>query len=79
MIGEVYGYLTVLDDTLKNKHKQKMCLCRCICGNEKLVPAHNLKNNHTRSCGCKHYTTIKDMKQQIEELEKKLANQLVAD
>lgn len=26
--------------------------CRCDCGNEILVTSTNLKNNHTKSCGC---------------------------
>jgi len=28
--------------------------CLCVCGNKKIVAAGNLKNNHTRSCGCFH-------------------------
>lgn len=39
-------------------------LCRCDCGNERLVPTRNLRNSNTKSCGClqrdvvRQYATI---------------------
>lgn len=28
------------------------CLCKCDCGNEKIVSAYELKRGHYKSCGC---------------------------
>lgn len=38
--------------TSKSKIKTLTWLCKCDCGKEKWVSAQNLKNGHTRSCGC---------------------------
>lgn len=32
-------------------------LCRCDCGNVRTVPANNLVNGHTKSCGCLYRET----------------------
>lgn len=49
MVGTAYGRLTVtevfIDDT-------KKCKCRCECGKELVSYIGNLKNGHTKSCGC---------------------------
>jgi hypothetical protein len=34
-------------------------LCRCDCGEEKLVHSGNLKNGHTTSCGCHRKLAVK--------------------
>jgi len=52
MIGEVRGRLTVLEYAGKNKHKNKQWLCRCECGNEKVITTSNLNYGKTKSCGC---------------------------
>lgn len=31
---------------------RKCCRCKCNCGNEIIIPERNLKNGHTKSCGC---------------------------
>lgn len=50
MIGEKYGYLTILEEVKEdNKLYYK---CRCNCGNIKNIPRANLINGHTISCGC---------------------------
>lgn len=33
--------------------------CKCDCGGEKLVSAHNLTGGRTKSCGCLHGKTVK--------------------
>ena len=52
LTGEVFGSLTVLkrDD---NKAQHTAWLCKCICGNEVVVPTLNLRAGRTKSCGCK--------------------------
>lgn len=52
MIGLVFGKLTVLSESGRSKDKQKMYLCRCECGKEKIVIAGNLRKGNSTSCGC---------------------------
>lgn len=47
-----FGRLTVIKDVGRSKDRQILWLCKCDCGNEKIVRAGNLKNGHIRSCGC---------------------------
>ena len=48
--GERYGKLAVLEDAPVGRTE---VLCRCDCGTEKRIMAHNLrKKNGTKSCGC---------------------------
>lgn len=49
--GRQFGRLTVIKEMPKRKNKY-FWLCRCECGNEKLVEESHLKSGHTRSCGC---------------------------
>ena len=50
-IGNRYGYLEVIGiSKIKYEHKY---ICRCVCGTEKNYPSNSLRNNHSRSCGCK--------------------------
>lgn len=51
MTGNKYGLLTVLELSSQNNGAIKW-LCRCDCGNEVIVAGNNLKNGHTKSCGC---------------------------
>lgn len=55
--GNVYGRLTVLNfagtaDREYDKSKDALWLCRCTCGNEKIIRGVNLRRGVTRSCGC---------------------------
>lgn len=49
--GNKYGRLTVIKENGK-QGKNIMWLCKCDCGKEINAIAYNLKNGHTRSCGC---------------------------
>lgn len=51
--GLQYGFLKVVKFHSLNKRKQANWLCRCICGNKKIVFGGNLNSGHTISCGCK--------------------------
>lgn len=48
--GEVVGRLTLIRRVESNRFGHSQWLCRCECGNEKVVTAVNLKT--TKSCGC---------------------------
>ena len=55
LVGQKFGYLTVIEPTYKGK--TKAWLCKCNCGNEIIVTTGHLRSGHTKSCGC--YRTIK--------------------
>lgn len=55
-IGSRYGRLTVIKHA-ESKSGKAMWLCRCDCGNEKIIAGQHLRNNShqtggTKSCGC---------------------------
>ena len=56
MIGRKFGNLTVIkraDTHITHGGQRKvMWLCKCDCGNEKVVASQDLKSGHTKSCGC---------------------------
>lgn len=45
--GQKFGRLTVLEYVKNSKY-----LCRCDCGNEKIIMGHDMKKGKTKSCGC---------------------------
>ena len=54
--GQKFGKLTVIERvedhiTPSGQHKQ-LWLCRCDCGNEKIIRGEFLRNGSTMSCGC---------------------------
>lgn len=51
LTGQVFGALTVLRRA-ENKNGRTRWVCRCSCGRETEVNAHELKAGKTRSCGC---------------------------
>lgn len=53
LTGQVFGRLTVLAFDSVGKDYTTRWLCRCECGNEKVVIGKNLVRGLTRSCGCK--------------------------
>lgn len=58
--GMIFGRLTAIKPAEKNKHGRWMWLCKCSCGNEKIVSSNALLRGYTKSCGCldkeKHIT-----------------------
>lgn len=53
LMGQTFGELVVISkaDPLPNT-KGNRWLCRCSCGDEKVVSARSLKSGDTKSCGC---------------------------
>lgn len=49
--GQKFGKLTVIK-RVENIGKQVAYLCRCDCGNTKIVKADYLREGYTKSCGC---------------------------
>lgn len=63
IIGDKYGLLTVLKShNLAGSNGVSRWVCRCDCGNEKIVRLGNLRNGHTKSCGCQKDKKGKDNK-----------------
>jgi len=50
--GKRFGKLVVIKDVGVNKQGTYMWLCKCDCGNEKIVKGASLKYGSTNSCGC---------------------------
>lgn len=59
LIGSRYSSLIVLG---KDKTKHGRVLCKCDCGNVTSVMTYDVKNGHTKSCGCmKNKPTFEDL------------------
>ena len=58
IIENVYGRLTVLEDTKeKSKSGHRLFRCRCECGNKnKIVKINDLTGNRIKSCGICSYS-----------------------
>lgn len=52
LIGKVFDRLTVIERVENTKQGDARWLCRCECGNEKVIRARALKTGKTKSCGC---------------------------
>lgn len=52
-IGQAVGRLTIVSDAGCTGGRRSF-LCRCECGNEKVILAQSLRGGLTRSCGCYH-------------------------
>lgn len=50
--GQRFGCLVALENVGSSKSKRRLWLCKCDCGNEKIVPSDSLINKNTKSCGC---------------------------
>ena len=51
-LGNKCGKLTVLERAGSNKYKRALWLCRCECGNTKIVSSEHLRKGAVKSCGC---------------------------
>lgn len=51
-IGNIYGYLTVVERAENTKDGRAQWLCKCKCGNNTVVLGKHLRSGNTKSCGC---------------------------
>lgn len=56
--GDKFNRLEVLSLSRKDKHGNLYRLCKCDCGNEKVINQSNLVSGKTSSCGCKEGCNI---------------------
>lgn len=52
LTGQKFGRLTVIKRVENDKHQKTRFLCRCDCGNEKVINGSSLKRGLSKSCGC---------------------------
>ena len=52
LTGRRFGKLTVIKRVENTKANKARWLCKCDCGNEKIVVGGDLQSGRTRSCGC---------------------------
>lgn len=52
LTGQKFGRLTVIKRADNNKNGSTRWLCKCDCGNEKIVEGGHLRSNKIKSCGC---------------------------
>ena len=52
LTGKRFGKLVAIKTTGKTKNGAYLWQCKCDCGNEIIANVGNLKNGHTKSCGC---------------------------
>lgn len=52
LTGQRFGRLVAIKDAGYTKNRSRVWECKCDCGNTAFVQAGNLKNGHTKSCGC---------------------------
>ena len=52
LTGQKFGRLTVIERKESDKHKNVLWLCKCECGNEKVIRSSDLKSGKIVSCGC---------------------------
>ncbi|MES2934314.1 MAG: hypothetical protein V4805_12605 [Pseudomonadota bacterium] len=57
--GQRFGRLVALGPVSRNRHKQIIWLFQCDCGNTRAIARSDLRNGHTKSCGCLRDETLK--------------------
>lgn len=58
--GQKFGRLIVVSRGQNDKYGKTKWICKCNCGNEKIVSIRELKTGHSKSCGClRQETTTK--------------------
>lgn len=52
LTGLTIGYYRVIKEMPRRIYEERRYLCRCQCGNEKVVLRRSLVTGNTKSCGC---------------------------
>lgn len=53
ILGDRFGILTVIERRANDKYGGSRWLCRCDCGEERVINATGLRAGRHKSCGCK--------------------------
>ena len=67
LTNQKFNLLTVISRADNSKDGKAQWLCKCECGNEKMIRGQDLRNGKTQSCGClqKKRTSEKNLKNRI--------------
>ena len=52
LIGKEFNWLTVVDVIVDESDNSMKCICKCRCGNIKLIPPCIVSKSKAKSCGC---------------------------
>lgn len=52
LTGKKFGRWVVISFDSITTHYEKLWLCKCLCGNERVVKSGSLKSGKSKSCGC---------------------------
>jgi hypothetical protein len=52
LVGQHFGRLTVAERAGTDRNGHALWLCRCLCGERRVVSSTNLLSGQTRACGC---------------------------
>lgn len=58
--GHIYGKLTVVDFSHRDKRKIAHWRCYCSCGAQAVVAQNNLRSGNSTTCGCRHGILVSD-------------------
>jgi hypothetical protein len=64
LIGQTFGFLTVIDRGPNGPRKETQWICKCVCGNTTVVRSRELRLGRTRSCGCKKTELFRESRKQ---------------
>ena len=74
LVGKRFGRLTVIKREENDSRNKAMFLCKCDCGNEKVIESSLIRNGHTASCGCLHHEIMKQQFKKHGECKTRLNN-----
>lgn len=61
LTNQTFGDLTVLQRAGSSSDKKALWLCKCTCGNTRIVLGKQLRSGAITNCGCKRKTTVKNI------------------
>lgn len=64
-IGNRYGRLIAVEKIKKENDTRAFWKCQCDCGNIIIVSGRDLRNGHTKSCGCLRSEVIKNRRRAV--------------
>lgn len=69
MAGKKIGRLTVVSRAGKSNKGSIQWLCKCECGNTKVIDGYLLRTGMTQSCGCLHSDRMSEIKKKYNDYE----------
>jgi len=61
LTGKRFGYWTVLSMDPEHRQSHIFWPCRCVCGEERMIDAGNLRRGISKSCGCQSSRKLIDL------------------